>query len=73
MIPKQFQVVGFDRAVKRGRPTLVSTEQAFQSVLQHFEENNSQQLTVNYLTEKMRDFCGEDSLYRVERSYAGIH
>ena len=61
MIPKQFQVVRCERAVNMGRPTQVSTEHAFQSVLHHFGENTCQQLTVNDLTDKMRDLCGENA------------
>ncbi|XP_052771710.1 uncharacterized protein LOC128211218 [Mya arenaria] len=60
-ILKQFQVEEHEMEVKRRRPSSISADRAFQMVLQHFESNDTEQLTINDLVVQMELLCGEDA------------
>ena len=58
-VPKQYRSQTETNTRKVGRPTKVHVENAFLQVMEHFEMNETEQLTVSDLVSKMTELCGD--------------
>lgn len=71
-IPSYFaaeQGTNLAKKVKRGRPLEEERVQAFERVIQYFEENDEEQLTIQCLAEKMAEFLQNSE----SESYSTVH